>query len=359
LILEIAPLILAGLYLLMMLALFFATLSGKKSHSPTKQEGEKPLVTVIVLVSRLEDLSSENIVAIFNQEYPAEKIEYLILDQTGNFLNLRSSHESFYQTHYLPLYIKSFNWGVITEIIEFKTHGEIIVFLQGRSKVSKNWIDGLVNSFHPDGSAIILPKLVSEEKSDKYWFQAEQSLFMTVLSIAFAKWRVFYSVKLNNIAFWRKDILEKGTHYLSWLIKLRKKTPLVIYSDGIETAASFCPLEKWRDFLREYTSQLKLTNSLLSHSFVGTLFIIMRFLMILTPAAYFLLFLLKAVPFYPMIVLFFAKFIGEGLIISRGARLYQRQDLLHPFWSWFFTAPIVYGLAFFRSLFQRKRIKSF
>jgi hypothetical protein len=356
---DLAANFISGVYLLFMTALFASTFSRKKPEPDENLQHENPLVTVIVFISQREDLSVQNFIALFNQDYPKEKTEYLLIDQTGSYDNLRDSDEIFYETHHLPLSIKTLSWKTITEIIQHKSRGEIVLFIQGRSHVSSSWIKGIVNSFCKPGIAMVLPKLVSEAQSDQHWFQAEQSLFRSVLSLAFARWRIFYSVKLNNIAFWRKDLLDSGSSYLAWLARRMKQKPSAICSDGMETIASVSPPESWRAFMREYTSQLTFTNALLTHSAIGLLFIMIRVLMILSPAAFFILYLLNISGIIPVLLLFFAKFIGEGLIISRGARLYQRQDLLYPFWSWFFLAPIVYGLGFFRSLFQQKRIKSF
>lgn len=332
--------IISGLYLSILTAAFFGTLGKKPEHGARKTFSQKPSVSVVILIRRAEDLKIENIIKILDQDYDGP-VEYIILDQTGRYENKNGQASIFYQKKILSFHVRTLNWPTITEILTLKASGEKVLFIHGRSRIGRSWISAFIRELAENGSLVIARTIIDTDTPRPRYVQAIDQLYRITLAKGFSRHGYLPFISLNNIGFSRESALRPAESYTAWLTDLlHGEASTLRCATETDTGCVNDPAERFLDFLVTRRQECEWTHAVFLKTMPGMVFLGTQLLMNISPMIYFFYYLAGASHIYPLVIALFAKFIGEGLIVSRGAKLHTQQDLLNDFWSWFIANPM-------------------
>gem|GEM_PF-3182112 len=335
---------LAGIYFLLLLAAFF--LSFRKAASSRKDAGgsaDRAGVSVVLLIDGLENYREEALRSVLEQcsDISGRGPELIFIDRGVSSDLIKELSYDYPNVRKMQFSTPQMNIRVIREILEHKSTGEIFVFVDSRSRVQDGWLDGLLSEMDEDLELLAAKTLSELDEERPRYFQALDRLFKTTLLRSLGPKGLSIYARFDNIVIRRQAFFGEQE-----LPKLKRRT----VGDQLPTTVLRYERNGFRALLADKLSENFWSNPMVERSAVNISWYFLNHAVNILPLLLFLLYLRGLADLLPMLIVLFMKFIGEGLIISRGARIYSQQPLLNDFWSWFFINPPISLIMFLGSV---------
>lgn len=317
----------------------------KKNEKAEKgtQESGIPFLSLVLLIDSTEGFIEENLRAVLDQDSPgAERHEYIFIDRTNNLKLLKEIGYDHPNLKKMYFNTPKINIDIIREILEHKSGGGKFIFLDSRDRVGRGWLTAMEKYASDDNEMILGRQLVEIDKDRPHYFRAIDQLFKALMQRSLSAIKFNAYSRFSNLIVDREALLNKRD--------LRSLSKRMIGEDP-DTMVSSTVDHNFRSTVHYKLEENLWKNSIIDKNIYNIFFYLISQTMNILPLLLFLFFLQGTMEIFPMIVMLFAKFIAEGLIISRGARIYGMQALLNDFWSWFFLNPPLSLIAFVLSGF--------
>ncbi len=321
----------ASLYFLWLLLVFiFSFKKGRVAADLDVSEMNRPL-SLVVLVENPEDFLEANLRAILTQVNASpDNTEVIVIDKKNNSEFYKEIGYDFPDLKKLYFHTPQLNIDIIRDILEHKAAGEVFLLINARNQVKDGWFRIMKADAMKTETILAGTQLVRIDVNNPRYFRAIDQMFKTTVQRSFARYKFNAWLRFDNMLIPRAALLG-GTD----LRRARKK----VLGDCRESATFEELGKKSAALLRYKIEENPWKIPVIDRSPVNLAFYVLGHLMNVIPILLFLLYLKGFLPILPLIILMFAKFIGEGLVISRGARIFSQQSLLNDFWSWFFLNP--------------------
>ena len=334
----------AGLYFSFLFSIFILSFSKNKQRDILLSPSEKPnSISVVILIEKIEDFFEENIRKIFDQDSPNMDIhEFIVIDKTNNIELLKELGYDFPDKKKMYFFTPKLNINVIREILEHKSSGETFLFIKSNDIVSEKWLAEMEKYCHSDYAVISGKQLLYIDETTPRYFRAIDYLFKVGIQRSLSSWHFNGYDQFTNLLVSRKALFNNKD-----LRQLKKR----MIGNDVETDIFSIESPGFQNMFRYKLEENFWQNELIDKSALNIFYYSLTHLMNILPLLMFLVYLKDWLPLLPLIIILFAKFIGEGLVISRGARMYSQQALLNDFWSWFFVNPPLSFISFILSIF--------
>ena len=339
-------------------------ISGLFRHNvlPISNLDTLPYVSVVIAARNEENNLPGLIDDLINQEYPLGKFEIIIIndrsyDSTQNILIEASENYSFIkhikidkESKHMTPKKNAINRGIN------EAKGELILATDADCRVGPLWIASMAYSLINKNGIIIGYSEIDDKKGTVFEkYQKIDFLAILVANAGAAGWKHYWSGTGQNLAYYKSDFLE-----INGFEPVKKKISgddmyLVQSISKIKTGSinidpnSFVktePLKKVKDFLNQRTrwssnAKLNVKGSPYFFSFlVNSLLInIIIFFSFLFSSNWYLV--------------FFIKFIFDGLVIFLGSKLFNLNVSLAPYLAWAFLQPFYIPFIAFMGLREK------
>ncbi|MCK5520128.1 MAG: glycosyltransferase family 2 protein [Candidatus Marinimicrobia bacterium] len=328
-------------------AFIFSFIKDKNKIKKDKNFSEPRSFSIVILINTIDDFIEENVRGILNQKSEYLHLhEFIVIDRTNNLELLKEIGYDYPDIKKMYFQTPKMTVEIIREILEHKSSGERFLFIHSNDAVSENWLTSMEKYSSHDTDVILGKHLIAVDEEKPQYFRAIDQLYKSVLQRTLSRFNFTAYSRFTNLMFKRRSFLEN--------INIREMSKEMI-GDDPETTIISTVKQNIKALVLYKLEENIWKNELIDKSVLNISFYILSMLMNILPLVLFLAYLKSDISILAMIIIMFGKFIGEGLVISRGARIYSMQNLLNDFWGWYFFNPPLSFVTFILSAFIPSR----